>query len=149
LQRPFVKYSRLEEPLGLCRRPMRSVKEYPRLFHLVGYMGDPELMTVLIAVINLGGEFVNNRINPALFSPAAMRLAAAVAEDGRPVRPGPHPIVTDRNAAYPAFGSFGTMDPDINSPRVQNWNVTLERQFSTNWGVAVSDLGTYSDRLWR
>ena len=25
--------------------------------------------------INLGGGFVNNRINPALFSPAAMRLA--------------------------------------------------------------------------
>jgi carboxypeptidase family protein/TonB-dependent receptor-like protein len=60
----------------------------------------------------------------------------------------PHPIVTDRNVAYPAFGSFGTMDPDINSPRVQNWNVTLERQFGTDWGVAVSYLGTYSDRLW-
>jgi outer membrane receptor protein involved in Fe transport len=60
----------------------------------------------------------------------------------------PHPIVTDRNVAYPAFGSFGTMDPDINSPRVQNWNVTLERQFGDNWGVAASYLGTYSDRLW-
>jgi hypothetical protein len=60
----------------------------------------------------------------------------------------PHPIVTDRNVIYPAFGSFGTMDPDINSPRVQNWNLTLERQFGTNWGVAVSYLGSYSDRLW-
>jgi Carboxypeptidase regulatory-like domain/TonB dependent receptor-like, beta-barrel len=60
----------------------------------------------------------------------------------------PHPIVTDRNVTYPANGSFGTMDPDINSPRVQNWNVTLERQFGTDWGVAVSYLGTYSDRLW-
>jgi len=60
----------------------------------------------------------------------------------------PHPIVTDRNVAYPAFGSFGTMDPDINSPRVQNWNVTFERQLADNWGAAVSYLGTYSDRLW-
>ena len=60
----------------------------------------------------------------------------------------PHPIVTNRNVAYPAFGSFGTMDPAINSPRVQNWNVTLERQFGTDWGVAVSYLGSYSDRLW-
>jgi hypothetical protein len=60
----------------------------------------------------------------------------------------PHPIVTDRNVSYPAFGSFGTMDPAINSPRVQNWNVTLERQIGTNWGVAVSYLGSYSDRLW-
>ena len=55
----------------------------------------------------------------------------------------PHPIVTDRNVAYPAFGSFGTMDPDINSPRVQNWNVTLERQLGSNWGVAASYLGSY------
>ena len=60
----------------------------------------------------------------------------------------PHPIVTDRNVTYPAFGSFGTMDPGINSPRVQNWNVTLERQLGDNWGVAASYLGSYADRLW-
>ena len=47
-----------------------------------------------------------------------------------------------------AFGAFGTMDPDINSPRVQYWNVTLERQLGSDWGVAVSYLGSYSDRLW-
>jgi outer membrane receptor protein involved in Fe transport len=60
----------------------------------------------------------------------------------------PHPIVTDRNVTYPANGSFGSVDPDINSPRVQNWNVTFERQIADNWGVAVSYLGSYSDRLW-
>ncbi len=60
----------------------------------------------------------------------------------------PHPIVTNRDTAYPAFGSFGTMDPDINSPRAQNWNVTLERQIGNDWGVAVSYLGSYMDRLW-
>ena len=60
----------------------------------------------------------------------------------------PHPIVTNRDAPYPAFGSFGTMDPAINSPRAQNWNVTLERQIGNDWGVAVSYLGSYTDRLW-
>jgi carboxypeptidase family protein/TonB-dependent receptor-like protein len=60
----------------------------------------------------------------------------------------PHPIVTNRDTGYPAFGSFGTMNPDINSPRVQTWNVTLERQIAANWGVAASYIGTYSDRLW-
>ena len=38
--------------------------------------------------------------------------------------PEPFPAVP-----YPAFGSFGTIDADINSPRVQTWNVTLEQQF--------------------
>src|SRR5436190_7017083 len=60
----------------------------------------------------------------------------------------PHPIVTNPNVAYPAFGSFGTMNPDINSPRVQTWNVTFERQIGTNWGTAASYIGSYSDRLW-
>jgi hypothetical protein len=31
---------------------------------------------------------------------------------------------------------------------VQNWNVTLERQIGSDWGVAVSYLGSYTDRLW-
>ncbi|MBI2188014.1 MAG: TonB-dependent receptor [Acidobacteria bacterium] len=60
----------------------------------------------------------------------------------------PHPIVTNRDTEYPPFGAFGTMEPDINSPRVQNWNVTLERQIGSDWGVAVSYLGSYTDRLW-
>ena len=60
----------------------------------------------------------------------------------------PHPIVTGPDTPYVAFGSFGTMDPDINSPRVQSWNVTLEQQLGTEWGVSVAYLGSHSDRLW-
>jgi hypothetical protein len=56
--------------------------------------------------------------------------------------------VTNRDVTYPAFGSFGTMNPDINSPRVQNWNVTFERQIGASWGAAASYIGSYSDRLW-
>ena len=36
--------------------------------------------------INLGGGFVGNRINPALFSPAAMNLARRAAGDDRSLR---------------------------------------------------------------
>jgi len=60
----------------------------------------------------------------------------------------PHPIVTNANTAYVPFGTFGTMDPGINSPRIQSWNVTAEQQLGSNWGVAVSYLGSHSDRLW-
>ena len=60
----------------------------------------------------------------------------------------PHPIVTNRDVTYPAFGSFGTINPDINSPRVQTWNVTFERQIAANWAAAASYIGTYSNRLW-
>jgi hypothetical protein len=60
----------------------------------------------------------------------------------------PHPIATNRNTNYPAFGAFGVMDPDINPPRVQSWNVTLEKQLGTNWSATVNYLGRYSDHLW-
>jgi hypothetical protein len=60
----------------------------------------------------------------------------------------PHPVVRGPNVAYPPFGQFGVMDPDINSPRVQSWNVTVERQLGTLWQAAASYLGSYSDRLW-
>jgi hypothetical protein len=60
----------------------------------------------------------------------------------------PHPIVTSRNLVFPNGGAFGAMSPDINSPRTQSWNLTLERQLGTSWSTSVSYLGSYSDRLW-
>ncbi len=60
----------------------------------------------------------------------------------------PHPIVTSRNTEFPQFGAFGSIEPDINSPRVQSWNATVERQIGTDWQAAASYLGNYTDRLW-
>jgi hypothetical protein len=60
----------------------------------------------------------------------------------------PHPIITGPDTQYIPFGAFGTMDPAINSPRVQQWNVTVEQQLGRSWGVSASYLGSYSDRLW-
>ena len=60
----------------------------------------------------------------------------------------PHPIVTGPNVAFIPYGAFGVMNADINSPRVQQWNVTVEQQLGSAWGVSASYLGSYSDRLW-
>jgi TonB dependent receptor-like, beta-barrel len=60
----------------------------------------------------------------------------------------PHPIVTGPNVEYIPFGAFGSMDPDINSPRAQQWNVTVEQQLGDSWGVSAAYLGSYADRLW-
>ena len=60
----------------------------------------------------------------------------------------PHPIVASPNVAYIPFGAFGSMDPDINSPRVQQWNLMVEKQIGAAWGVSATYLGSYSDRLW-
>jgi hypothetical protein len=60
----------------------------------------------------------------------------------------PHPIVASPTVEYIPFGAFGSMDPDINSPRVQQWNVMVEQQLGDSWGVSATYLGSYSDRLW-
>ena len=81
-----------------------------------------------------------------------LRLEAISFDDPYAGVPGgdlnPIPQVPAPNAPYPQYGSFGAMNPDINSPRVQSWNVTLERQVGTIWQAAVSYLGNHTDRLW-
>jgi hypothetical protein len=60
----------------------------------------------------------------------------------------PHPIRTSPTTVFPPNGTFGVVDPDINSPRVQSWNFTIEHQLGSVWSVSGSYLGSYSDRLW-
>jgi len=60
----------------------------------------------------------------------------------------PHPIATNANTQYVPFGAFGATDPNINSPRIQSWNATVERELGKDWGVSASYLGSHSDRLW-
>ena len=62
--------------------------------------------------------------------------------------PHPVPAVATRDAYYPDFGVYGSVDPDINSSRVQSWNVVVERQIGSVWQASVGYLGSYSDRLW-
>ena len=60
----------------------------------------------------------------------------------------PHPILTNRNTMFLPYGAFGATEPHINSPRIQQWNVTVERQLGGAWQVAASYIGSHSDRLW-
>jgi hypothetical protein len=61
-----------------------------------------------------------------------------------------HPLPRDPpvDAQFPGFGAYGVIDPDINSTRVQSWNVTFERQIGSAWQASVSYLGSYADRMW-
>jgi hypothetical protein len=60
----------------------------------------------------------------------------------------PHPIVTSPETRFVEYGAFGVTDPHINSPRVQHWNLTVERHIGARWHVAASYLGSRTDRLW-
>jgi hypothetical protein len=103
----------------------------------------------------LGYDFVSGQYHflNAGAAPFANRLRVEAVPFDNPYvnTPGgnPFPIAKPSpDVQYPAFGSFGTLDPDAGSPRVQNWNVTVEQQIGTDWQGSVSYLGSYSDRLW-
>jgi len=60
----------------------------------------------------------------------------------------PHPILTSPDTQFVPFGAYGATAPDINSPRIQQWNVTFEKQIGSVWQASASYLGSYTDRLW-
>jgi len=62
----------------------------------------------------------------------------------------PHPVQQPApfDAEFPAYAQFLPIDQNINSTRVQSWNVTVEQQLGTAWLASVSYLGSYIDRLW-
>jgi hypothetical protein len=60
----------------------------------------------------------------------------------------PFPITFDANAPFPINGPYLAIPPDLESPRQQSWNVSVERQIGNNLAVTASYLGTYSDRMW-
>ena len=59
----------------------------------------------------------------------------------------PFPLTTKRDMQFIPFGLFGAVDPDNNSPRVQQWNLTVEQQLGSAWGVSATYLGSHSDRF--
>ncbi len=60
----------------------------------------------------------------------------------------PNVLPAPRNATFPLSASYSSIDPNINSIRVQSWNATVERQIGAAWQVSASYLGSYIDRIW-
>ena len=97
-----------------------------------------------------GGEYFNNlAAAPPYGNRTLVSDPSGLFDDPyRDIGGNPHPIAVGPDTVYPIGGTLSSMDPDINAPRVQSWNVTLEKQIGSNWGTAVSYLGSYTDRLW-
>ena len=96
-----------------------------------------------------GGEYFNNlAAAPPYGNRTRVTDPAGLFDDPYRDVGNPHPLIPGPDSVFPAGGTLSSMDPNINSPRVQSWNVTVERQIGADWGVSASYLGSYSDRLW-
>jgi hypothetical protein len=58
-----------------------------------------------------------------------------------PFTPGP-------SSVFPVTGPYISIPSDIEVPRQQSWNVSVQRQIGNDLAVSATYLGSYSDRLW-
>ncbi len=99
-----------------------------------------------------GAVFQNTAVQAAPFNNRLDLIGNLPFDDPYRVIPGgqQHPVsgAPPRDVTFPGLGSYAVIDPEINSMRVQSWNVTVEQQVGEAWQVSASYLGNYMDRLW-
>jgi hypothetical protein len=49
---------------------------------------------------------------------------------------------------YTGIGSFGTVDPKIRTPYIENWSFGIQRQLPGNWVVEVNYVGNHAVHMW-
>jgi hypothetical protein len=60
----------------------------------------------------------------------------------------PFPYFTDRNAPFAPRGLFLTANPDLRTPNTYSWNMSLQRQISSDWLISASYLATRTLHIW-
>jgi hypothetical protein len=58
------------------------------------------------------------------------------------------PFTTGPNSPFPLTGPYISIPSDIEPPRQQSWNLSVQRQVGDNMALSATYLGSYSDRLW-
>ena len=124
----------------------------------VGFAWDPrgDGRTAVRAGYSLGYDFVNAQfhLNTSVAWPwgAEVRFNDPTGGFDDPFRGSGQanifPLTFDQNAPFGLAGPYIAMTPDIDLPRQQSWNTTVQHQFGDNMSAEVSYLGSHSDRLW-
>ncbi|MEQ1945634.1 MAG: carboxypeptidase regulatory-like domain-containing protein [Bryobacteraceae bacterium] len=62
----------------------------------------------------------------------------------------PFPYTVDKNATFTPSGLFLTPDPNYNqkTPTSQSWNLSIQRQFGTNWLASATYIGSLTQHIW-
>jgi hypothetical protein len=60
----------------------------------------------------------------------------------------PFPAIQNRTTPYPTAGYYQTVPLDVHNTYVEQWNLTIQRQITSNWLVKASYLGNNTIHLW-
>jgi hypothetical protein len=105
---------------------------------------------------SLGYDFVNAQfhLNTSVAPPWGAEIRVQQPEGGfdNPLRgtglESFFPFQLGPDAPFPPNGPYIAMDPGIDLPRQQSWNVSVQRQVGENMALSASYIGTYFDRGW-
>lgn len=115
------------------------------------YLND-QMITALnnAAVGNAGlGTTGVNAINPLTGNTqlnARLNALPAINSPGNPVVP--RTFAQNNSAAFGFFGTVFAIDPEIQTPKVSEYNFGIQREFGAN-AVEIRYVGTRGDNLWR
>jgi len=65
-----------------------------------------------------------------------------------PPFPMPFPKAGDPSAYFPVNGVYINNDFNVKPMYVQNWNLSIEKQFGANWMVSATYLGSKTTHIW-
>ena len=60
----------------------------------------------------------------------------------------PYPLTFNSNALFTQYGVFTSTPYNIKPTSVSSWNLSIQRQFSSNWLVSASYLGREAVHIW-
>ncbi len=58
------------------------------------------------------------------------------------------PVTFDQNAPFSLNGPFLSLSNDMASTHVDQWNITVERQFTSTWFASAGYLGSRTSNIW-
>jgi hypothetical protein len=62
--------------------------------------------------------------------------------------PFPPPLPPPKNAIFQPFSTYTSVTPNLPPPYMQQWNLSFQRQFGTNWLATATYLGNKTTHLW-
>src|SRR5437762_6253654 len=98
-----------------------------------------------------GQFFINSTIAPPFGSEIRQAFPAGGLDNPWLGFPGgnPFPVSFDpKNAYFPPFGPYLTLNYDMPATEVHSWNLSIQRQIGKDWLVSASYLGNETEHLW-
>src|SRR5262249_31776200 len=98
-----------------------------------------------------GQFFINSTIAPPFGSEIRQAFPPGGLDNPWLGFPGgnPFPVSFDpKNAYFPPFGPYLTLNYDMPATEVHSWNLSIQRQMGKDWLVSASYIGNETEHLW-